>query len=196
MAKLDLRLRDLETAELLIASFESEDDAATWLRERPPMMEVLGLIADSSDPAMHQMLRAAVRPLDADEAEVVQRMDAADAVARAARELEHARRAASDAEAHREAMRTADPNRPMQVAWGLAEGFAMMDPADEREITQAAKDAVLEWVRERDGWVIDRGQMVHEAVVTVWPGPLPAGESRVLPGGKFVPAARPAPAVS
>ena len=45
MGKLDLRLRDLETAELLIASFESEDDAATWLRERPHMMEVrrLGL---------------------------------------------------------------------------------------------------------------------------------------------------------
>lgn len=192
MGKLDLRLRDLETAELLIASFESEEDAATWLRERPRMMEVIGLIAESSDPALHVMLRGAVRPLDPDEAEVVQRMDAADAEARVAREIEHARRAAAEAEAHREAMRTADPDRPMQLSWSLEGDFSMMDPADEREITAAAKEAVLEWVRERDGWVADRGLMVSEAVLTVWPGPLPKGETRVQPGGKFIPAARPA----
>ena len=90
MAPIDLRLRNLETSELLIASFESEDDAATWLRERPHMMEVLSLIAENSDPAMHQMLREAARPLDPDEAEVVRRMDVADAKARIAREIEHA----------------------------------------------------------------------------------------------------------
>lgn len=191
MGTIDLRLRDLESAELLIASFESEEDAATWLRERPPMMEVIGLIAESSDPAVHVMLRGAARPLDPDEAEIVGRMDAADAVARAAREEEHARRAAAEAEAHREEMRSADPDRPMQVAWGLTEGFAMMDPADEREITQAAKDAVLEWVRERDGWVADREQVVSEAALTVWPAAVPQGQSRVQPGGKFIPAARP-----
>jgi hypothetical protein len=191
MAKLDLRLRDLETADLLIASFESEDDAATWLRERPRMMEVLGLIAESSDPAMHQMLRAAARPLDPDEAEVVTRMDAADAEARAAREAEHIRRAAADAEAHREAMRSADPARPMQVTWGREEGFSTMDPADEREIPEAAREAVLEWVRERETWVADRGQHVVEAVVTVWPAAVPEGETRVRPGGRFVPVARP-----
>ncbi len=189
MAKLDLRLRDLETAELLIASFESEDDAATWLRERPPMMEVIGLIADSSDPVMHQMLRAAVRPLDPDEAEVVQRMDAADAVARTAREIEHVRRSAAEAEAHRESMRQADPNRLMQISWVRAEGFSMMDPADEREVTPAAQAAVLEWVRERDGWVADRGMIVVEATLSVWPGDLPKGETRVQQGGKFIPAA-------
>jgi len=191
MAKLDLRLRDLDTAELLIASFESEHDAAAWLRERPPMMEVLGLIAESSDPTMHQMLRAAARPLDPDEAEVVRRMDEADAVARAEREVEQARRAAAEAEAHRAAMRAADPARPMQISWALADGFAVVDPADEREISQAVTDAVLEWVREREGWVAERGQYVNEAVLTVWPAALPAGESRVLPGGKFIPAARP-----
>jgi hypothetical protein len=191
MAKLDLRLRDLETADLLIASFESEDDAATWLRERPHMMEVLGLIAESSDPAMHQMLRAAARPLDPDEAVVVQRMDAADAEARAVREAEHIRHAAADAEAHRETMRNADPARPMQITWAHEEGFSMMDPADEREITAAAQEAVLAWVRERESWVAERGQYVAEAVVTVWPASLPEGESRVKPGGRFVPVARP-----
>jgi hypothetical protein len=192
MAKLDLRLRDLETAELLIASFESEDDAATWLRERPPMMEVLGLIAESSDPEMHKALRAAVRPLDEAEAEVVQRMDAADAVARAEREAEHERRAIADAEAHRAAMRAADPNRPMQITWMIEEGFSPMDPADEREISAEVQEAVLAWVRERNSWVAEREQVVHEAVVTVWPGALPEGEARVLPGGRFVPVARPA----
>ena len=84
-------------------------------------------------------------------------------------------------------MRSADPNRPMQISWSLEGDFAMMDPADEREITPAAKEAVLEWVRERDGWVADRGLMVNEAVLTVWPGPLPKGESRVQPGGTFTP---------
>lgn len=192
MGKLDLRLRDLENGELLIASFESEDDAATWLRERPHMMEVLGMIAENSDPAMHKMLREAARPLDPGEAEVVRRMDVADARARMEREIEQARRATAEADAHREAMRTADPDRPMQISWSLDGGFAVMDPADEREITAAVKEAVAEWVRERDGWVADRGLMVNEAVLTVWPGPLPKGESRVQPGGRFIPAGRPA----
>jgi hypothetical protein len=195
MARLDLRLRNLENSELLIASFESEDDAETWLADRPHMMEVIGLIAESSDPAMHLRLRQAARPLDADEAAVVRRMDEADAVARAEQAVEHARRAEAEAEAHREELRRADPDRPLQISWTPGGGFSMVDPADAREVTRAAQDAVLEWVRERDGWVADRGLTIGEAVVTVWPGPVPKGESRVQPGGRFVPVAR-APAGS
>lgn len=191
MARLDLRLRNLENAELLIASFESEDDAETWLADRPHMMEVIGLIAESDDPAVHVRMRQAVRPLDADEAEVVRRMDEADAADRSAREAEHERRALAEHEAHLAEMRNADPDRPLQVTWTPAAGFTSMDPADEREITQAAKDAVTEWVRERAGWVADRGLVIGEAVVTVWPGPVPKGESRVQPGGRFVPVAPP-----
>lgn len=190
MGRLDLRLRNLENAELLIASFENEDDAETWLTDRPPMMEVIGVIAESSDPALHLRLRQAVRPLDPDEAEVVRRMDAEDAVARAEQEAEHARRAEAEAEAHREAMRTADPDRPLQVTWTPKGGFSSMDPWDEREITEAAREAVLAWVKEREEWVADRGQVIGEAVVTVWPGPVPPGESRVQRGGRFVPVAR------
>jgi len=190
MSKLDLRLRNLENSELLIASFEREEDAETWLADRPHMMEVIGLIAESSDPAMHLRLRQAVRPLDADEAEVVRRLDEEDAVARAAQAVEHARRAEAEAEAHRDELRRADPDRPLQISWTPGGGFSMIDPADEREVTQAAQDAVLEWVRERDGWVADRGLTIGEAVVNVWPGPVPKGESRVQPGGKFVPVAK------
>ncbi len=61
MAPIDLRLRNLETTELLIASFENEVDAAMWLRERPPMMEVLGVIAQTDDPSLHMALRRAAR---------------------------------------------------------------------------------------------------------------------------------------
>jgi hypothetical protein len=191
MAPIDLRLRNLETAELLIASFENEIDAAMWLRERPSMMEVLGVIAQSDDPAMHLALRRAVRPLDPDEAAAVKRFDAESERVWAEREADEMRRAEEEAEAHRAEMRSADPNRPMQVAWSLDDGLRAVDPADEREVCQETRAAILEWVRERDEWVAERGLVVGEATLTVWPGVLPAGQSRVQPGGRFTPAAPP-----
>jgi hypothetical protein len=191
MGTVDLRLRNLESSELLIASFENEVDAMMWLRERPPMMEVLGVIAEREDPALHHTMRTVVRPLDADEAAIVARLDAADEVARAEHEAREAQRARDEAAAHREAMRNADPNRPMQLSWSIDEGFSAMDPVDEREISAEVREAVLAWVRERDEWVAERGLVVGEATLTVWPGVLPAGESRVQPGGHFVPVLAP-----
>lgn len=194
MAPIDLRLRNLETAELLIASFENEIDAAMWLRDRPPMMEVLGVIAQTDDPSVHLALRRAVRPLDPDEAAVVKRFDEESERAWAAREAEDLRRAEEESEAHREAMRTADPNRLMQVSWSLDEGLRAVDPADEREVCAETRAAILEWVRERDEWVADRGLVVGEATLTVYPNVLPPGASRVQPGGHFspaIPAAKP-----
>jgi hypothetical protein len=192
MAPIDLRLRNLETTELLIASFDSEVDAALWLRERPRMMEVLGVIAQSSDPAMHNALRRALRPLDDDEAEIVQRLDEESERAYAQRQEDEARRADEERLAHIEEMRTADPARPMQVRWSLTDGFAPMDPVDAREINADVQSAVLAWVRERDTWVADRGQVVGEATLTVWPLAVPSGEERVQRGGRFSP--MPAPA--
>lgn len=193
MAPIDLRLRNLETEELLIASFETEVDAALWLRERPSMMEVLGVIAQSDDPALHLALRRAVRPLDEDEAAVVARLDEASERAFEARAEEEARRAEEEAAAYRASMRAADPKRPMQVAWSLEGGFAVVDAADERAISAEVQAAILEWVRERDEWVAERGLIVGEAVVTVWPLALPPGESRVQRGGTFTPVTKPAP---
>lgn len=191
MAPIDLRLRNLETAELLIASFENEVDAAMWLRDRPSMMEVLGVIAQTDDPALHLALRRAVRPLDDEERAVVKRFDEESERVWAAREAEEARRAEEEAEAHREEMRNADPNRLMQVSWSLEDGLHAVDPADEREVCAEARAAILDWVKERDEWVADRGLVVGEATLTVYPGVLPAGASRVQPGGRFTPAAPP-----
>lgn len=191
MPPIDLRLRNLENAELLIASFENEIDAAFWLRERPPMMEVLGVIAQSDDPSLHLALRRAVRPLDEDEAAIVKRLDEESERAFAAARMEEERRAQEEAAAYREAMRHADPNRPMQLAWSLEGGFERVDPVDEREISDEVRAAILAWVRERDEWVAERGLVVGEAVVTVWPGALPKGASRVHAGGHFTPVAAP-----
>lgn len=192
MAPIDLRLRNLETTELLIASFESEVDAALWLRERPRMMEVLGVIAQSSDPALHQALRRALRPLDDDEAEVVQRLDEESERAYVQRQEDEARRAEEERLAHIEEMRTADPARPMQVRWSLTDGFSPVDPVDPREINADVQSAILAWVRERDTWVADRGQVVGEATLTVWPLTVPPGEDRVQRGGRFSPVPAPA----
>ena len=70
------------------------------------------------------------------------------------------------------------------------------DPFDPRETPDAAKEAVLAWVAERNGWVSERELVVVEANVMVLPGTLPAGTDRVLPGGQFVPAAAPKPPTS
>lgn len=191
MAAIDLRLRDLNTSELLIASFESEVDAALWLRERPRMMEVLGVIAQSSDPALHSALRRALRPLDEDEAEIVRRLDEEADRAYEQRQRDEARRAEEERLAHIEEMRTADPARPMQVRWSLSDGFSPVDPVDPREINAEVQSAILSWVRERDTWVADRGQVVGEAIVTVWPLAVPPGEDRVQRGGRFSPVSAP-----
>ncbi len=174
MAPIDLRLRNLENGELLLASFDNEVDAGLWLHDRPPMMEVLGVIAQSDDAAIHAALRRAVRDLDDAE-----------------RKADEERRADEERAAYLETMRTADPARPMQVAWSLAGGFAPVDPMDPRDITDDVRAAVLAWVRERDGWVADRGLVVGEATVTVWPLAVPDGESRVHRGGQFVPVSGP-----
>lgn len=192
MAPIDLRLRNLETGELLIASFENEIDAAFWLRDRPSMMQVLGVISETLDAAGHAVLKRASRPLDAEESAAAKRFDEEADRARQARAEEERRRAAEEAVAYREALRNADPNRPMEVAWSLDSGFERVDPADEREISAEVREAVLAWVRERDEWVADRGLVVGEATVTVWPGNLPPGESRVQRGGTFSPVVRPA----
>ena len=191
MAPIDLRLRNLENSELLIASFENEVDAALWLRERPSMMEVLGVIAQSEDPALHQALRRAVRPLDPEEKEVVKRLDAEAERVYQAQLAEEERLALEERAAYKEALRSADPKRLMQVAWSLTGGFEPVDPMDEREINADVQQAVLAWVRERDEWVADRDMVVGEAVVTAWPLEVPAGDSRVQRGSTFTPVAKP-----
>jgi hypothetical protein len=191
MSKLDLRLRDLKSGEAVNAMFESEDDARTFLLDRPRFTQVLGVATHGLPESIYKMLRAAVRPLDPEEEERRDALEqAAEDEARHAEAIERAREEL-ELRAHREAMKRADPNRPMTIAWTRSDGMRIADPADPREITAIAREAVLGWIAEREAWVRDRGQVVGEAEVTVWPGVLPRGvaeDERVHPGGQFFPA--------
>jgi hypothetical protein len=86
-------------------------------------------------------------------------------------------------------MAKANPDRPMALRWHYAEGLTVADPYDQREITEAARKAVDDWIAERNTWVVDRGMMVLEAQLSVYPGPIPGGneDERIQPGGQFIP---------
>ena len=190
MAKLDLRVRDLKTGETLNAMFESEADALTWLADRPPFMEVLGVATHGLPKDLYATLRSAARPLDAAEAAMSAKIEADEEATMRKADDELRRLEQEEAVAHRAAQLTADPDRPMAIEWTVDGDMHITDSADPRTITEAARSAVLAWVRERDEWVRDRGQIVGEASVSVYPGALPAsaGGARVLPGGQFFPA--------
>lgn len=193
MAHFDLRLRNLESGEYLIASFEREEDVAEWLIHRPAMMEVLGLKTASHDPAVHDRLRPLVRPPSAEERARLLVLDAQDTLARAQQVEAESRREREEAAAHIEAMRTADPNRIMQVRWTKAEGYTLVDRFDPRPVNDDVRAAIAAWVTERNEWVHPRGLEVVEATVEAWPGPLKPGQERILGGGHFVPAQRDEP---
>jgi len=193
MAHFDLRLRNLESGEFLIASFEREEDVAEFLIHRPAMMEVLGLKTDQEGSEVHDRLRPLVRPPDDAERARVMVLDAEDSLARARQIEEESRREQEEARAHVESMRTADPNRIMRVRWSKSEGYAHMDPIDPREINPAVQAAISAWVAERNDWVHARGLEVVEATVEAWPGALKPGQDRILGGGHFVPAQRDEP---
>jgi hypothetical protein len=94
--------------------------------------------------------------------------------------------------AHREKLKNADPNRPMELRYRYDSGIAPVDPEDTRPISDELREAVLAWVNERTEWVAERGQIVGEAKLMVWPGTLPKpGASRVQ-GGSFIPLTAPA----
>lgn len=193
MSSIDLRVRDLHTGVSSLKSFPSEEAASAWLTERPQFIEVLGVATQGISAEVNSRLRTALRPLDPEERALEQRLEAAiDAVTRE-REEEQAKQAAAAAEAHRAAMKAADPNRLMEVHWTYDKGMSLTDPADPREITEEAKEAVMAWIRERDEWVESRGQVVGDAKVTVWPGPLPAAaKGERVKGGTFIPVTAPA----
>lgn len=191
MTKLEFRVRNLETRELLEATCASEIDALRWLRERPRFMEVLAVLTHDLTPELHGTLRAAARPLDPDELALSATIDADERAARLQGEEDTKRLALEESEAHRAAMLTADPDRPMSIEWSIDGGMHVVDPSDTRPITEAAREAVLAWVRERDEWIRERGQIVGEASVNVYPGSLPASAcgDRIVPGGLFFPTA-------
>lgn len=186
MADIELKIRRLKTGETLIACFESEADAITWLRERPSFVDVLGTADPDLDPEISERLRRAMRPLDAEERAFVEKEERELAEARRAAEREAEERAAQRREERRKAAQNLGPNDPMIIAWTRDGGIVKADPDDPREITEAAIRAVEAWIAERATWV-SPPKALGEALVTVWPGKVPSGaeSDRIHPGGTF-----------
>ncbi len=191
MQKITLKLRDLGDGKQSYQEFDDEAATLAYLRARPRLVDVLGVVFEGLTPEQNTRLKEAVRPLDDEERAAEQKLTAAtNKLAEAARaqrekEIEAAR------ETHREALKNADPNRPLEVRYLYNVGLALIDAADPREIPAEARDAVLAWVAERNEWVESRGQIVGEAKVTVWPGPLPKPGADRVQGGSFIPCTAP-----
>ncbi|MBZ0117395.1 MAG: hypothetical protein K8H88_10390 [Sandaracinaceae bacterium] len=186
MSKFELKVRNMKTGEALVATVDSFEDAATFLEERPPFFEVLGVLSDVSVTQMEK-LKQSMRPYDADELALKREYEAkAAAAAHKAYEAEVARLGEMEEQARAEA-RTADPDRPLPIQWDCDSGMKLSDPRDERTITDAARKAVEEWVAERNTWIEGRGQFVAECQVSVYPNEVPPGEDRVIRGGTFIP---------
>lgn len=189
MAGFQIKVRNLDTDETLIATLDSYEDAVTFLQDRPPMIEVITVLSDVSPKQMRE-LKEAMRPYDEDEQAHLTKRTAQ--MAEAVRAMQEAEQAMAQAEEERArtAARSADPNRPLKVRWTIEEGCANGDAFDERPVTEVAVQAVIAWVQERNGWVADRGQFVAEAELEVYPNEVPAGAERVLRGGRFTPRLR------
>jgi hypothetical protein len=171
-----------------VAAFETESEALLWLSARPAFVEVMGMAGQVSVPTeVQERLRAAMRPMDGDERLAEREMELA--VEKEDLEREKAARAHEvEAQArHQETMRTADPERLMEIRWRFDSGMILTDAHDPRSIPDVARDAVLAWIAERNEWVAARGQTVGECTVKVWPGKMPAKEDERVKEGRFVP---------
>lgn len=189
--KVMLRLRDLETGQAKLKELESVEHAIAFLRERPRMTEVLGVVFEGISREENDRMRASMRALDDDERARVTELDAAERKVREAQAEARRREAAADAERQREAAKNAPVDRPMEIRFRFDEPeLSKVDAHDDRPITEEARAAVMAWVEERMEWVASRGQTVGEAKVTVYPGPVPAKAERVVLG-TFVPVTAP-----
>ena len=187
MADFEVKVRNLETGEMLVATMPDSDAAIEWLKERPRNMEIVSVLSEMS-PAESHRLKEAMRPYDADEMKLKSEFDrratkaAMDQYAREMAQMQKLQ-AAAESEAG-----DLDPNRPLSVRYDSESGFVVVD--DTRKLTEAAEAACIVWIRERNSWIKSKGQMIGEAHLEVWPNEVPGGEGedkRVLEGGRFFP---------
>jgi hypothetical protein len=191
MSKVMLRLRDLNTGDGFTKEFADVDSTLPWLAERPRFTEVLGVVFEGITREENDRMRGAMRPLDDDERASMHRLDAAESEAKAKKAEERRKEAEATEKAQREAAKNADPNRPMELEYRFDKPeLSKTDRYDEREITPAAKEAVMAWVNERMEWVADRGQTIGQAKVVVYPGDVPKGKDRAS-HGTFIPVTAP-----
>jgi hypothetical protein len=129
--KILLRVRDLETDQTNDIELPDEAAAKAWVVARPRMREVLGVPTEGVPIEVSHGLKAAMRPLEADEHEAVERLDLARKQEMERRSLE--RKLAAERADAEEAKRiaTADPQpadegaldlqgRAQRAGWGSA----------------------------------------------------------------------------
>ncbi|MFT3770186.1 MAG: hypothetical protein QM820_32555 [Minicystis sp.] len=189
MSKITLKLRDLHNGNTSFKELADEDAALAYLHERPRFTEVLGVVFEGLTPEQNARLKAAMRPLDDEERAAEQRLEEAASRAAEAAQAKRAKEVEAARAAHREALKNADPNRPMEVRYRFDGSITPVDPEDTRTITEEARAAVLAWVAERNEWVESRNQCVGEAKMTVWLGALPKPGADRVQGGSFIPVA-------
>lgn len=186
---IEFKIRDIRTGDAQVAELPDLDQAEAWLRERPQFIQIVGLVNEGSMTRGEEArLKEAMRPFDDDEKAFVAEQDRRDAEAIARQMAREQEMAEQRMAAQREANRSADPNRPMQINWEKDKGCRNSDQTDERPVTDQVIQAVAAWVAERNSWVHSRGQYLINAQMVVYPGKLPEGVSedeRVQPGGQF-----------
>lgn len=182
----ELKVHDLQEDMKGTQSFESVQAAKTWLVDRPKFIEVLGVASKDLSKEVSKELRGCLRALDDEERarkeELIAKEDEAARLRKKAN-LEE------EAEYHRAELAAADPNRPMNLSYRHGEELVATDVADKREISPEVRQAVTEWINERNTWIERRSQVVGVANLKVWPGPLPEGQDERVIEGNFVPVA-------
>ncbi|MEZ4293463.1 MAG: hypothetical protein R3B70_00680 [Polyangiaceae bacterium] len=191
MTKITLKLQDLASGDTSFLEVEDEAAAIAWLKERPRFTDVLGVVFEGLTREQNDRLRAAMRPLDEEERAAEAKLAAAAQKAKdEARAMRLMEEQAAQA-AHRNAVRNADPNRPMEVRYRYDSGVSPLDANDGRELSPETIAAIEEWIAERNDWVKDRNQVVGEAKLSVWPGALPKPGMDRIQAGSFIPVAAP-----
>ena len=171
MSKLELKIRRLETDEVLVAEFDTIDDALTWLAQRPPLVEVVRVVTEV-DEATETKLRQAMRPLDDDERTFLDKKD----FEREMDRREQLQRLQAEATGQASATTaTADAARPMALMFVRGQGLTKTEADDDRDIPEAARRVIDHWLRERDGWLHERRQHLAKATFSVWPASVPSG---------------------
>lgn len=186
-----LQLRDLKNGSPSQKQFATEEQAIAYLKDRPKLVAVIGVADSGLAKDVNDRLKAACRPLDVEEQLAERELQAT--LDKAAEDRAKAQRAreAEEMAKQQKAQQGADPNRKMAVLYHYDRGLASAEPFDTREITEAARAAVEEFVKERASWVKDRNQVVGEARVELYPNELPEGVTERVISGTFVPVAAP-----
>lgn len=192
---IELRIKRIETGELLIAEFESFEDAKTWAAERPDMIEVLGVVDPKAvGEAAFRELQEATRPLD--RAETDRRHEAMEADLARMREADERESlvaglvgriepSAPEPAPDPSSLPDAEPDAVMVIRWQYK--VPMANISDNRPISPVVRAAVQAWVAERNEWLHPKRAHVGRVELRVRPGEMSTDEEaeRIEPVARF-----------